>query len=54
MVSSVSCSFLFYNADVVNICNPSDLSLSAISFVDDVNPLALGKSTEETCVVASV
>jgi hypothetical protein len=41
--------FLFYNADLVEFCNPSDLPASAIGFVDNVNPLAIGKSIEETC-----
>jgi hypothetical protein len=41
--------FLFYNADLVEICNPDGLPASAIGFVDDVNPLAFGESTEETC-----
>jgi hypothetical protein len=41
--------FLFYNADLVEFCNPPDLPASAIGFVDDVNPLAFGISTEETC-----
>ncbi len=41
--------FLFYNADLVEICNPDDLSASAIGFVDDFNPLAYCESTEETC-----
>jgi hypothetical protein len=41
--------FLFYNADLVAICIPDDLPASAISCVDDANPLAFGESTEETC-----
>jgi hypothetical protein len=41
--------FPFYNADVVEICNPDDLSAATISIVDDVNPLAFGESTPETC-----
>ncbi len=39
--------FLFYNANLVKICNPSTLPASETVFVDDVNALAFGKSTEE-------
>jgi hypothetical protein len=41
--------FLFYNANLVDICNPPTLPASGIWFVDDVNALAYGKSTEENC-----
>jgi hypothetical protein len=41
--------FLFYNADLVEIYNPDDLLVSAIGFANDVNSLAFGESTEETC-----
>jgi hypothetical protein len=41
--------FLFHNADLVDFCNSPDLPISSIGFVDDVNILAFGKSTEETC-----
>jgi hypothetical protein len=41
--------FLFYNANFVKICNPPTLLASGPSFVDDVNILAFGKSTEENC-----
>jgi hypothetical protein len=41
--------FLFYNANQVYICNPLTLPASGIGFVDDVNALAFGKSTEENC-----
>jgi hypothetical protein len=41
--------FLFYNANLVEICNPSTLPASGTSFVDEVNALAFGKSTEENC-----
>ncbi len=40
---------LFYNADLVELCNSLDLPITCISFVDDVNILAFGLSTEETC-----
>ncbi len=39
--------FLFYNANLVDACNlPTSLS-SGISFVDDVNALGFGKTTED-------
>jgi hypothetical protein len=41
--------FLFYNANLVEICNPPTLPASGTSFVDNVNTLAFGKSTEENC-----
>jgi hypothetical protein len=41
--------FLFYNANLVEICNPPTLPASGTGFVDDVNALAFGKSTEENC-----
>ncbi len=41
--------FLFYNADLVDLCNSLDLPITCIGFVDDVNNLAFGLSTEETC-----
>jgi hypothetical protein len=41
--------FLFYNTNLVDICNPPTLPASGTGFVDDVNALAFGKSTEENC-----
>jgi hypothetical protein len=41
--------FLFYNANLVDICNPPTLPATGISFVDNVNTLAFGKLTEENC-----
>jgi hypothetical protein len=41
--------FHFYNANLVKICNPPTLPASGTGFVDDVNALAFGKSTEENC-----
>jgi hypothetical protein len=41
--------FLFYNANLVEICNPLILPASRTGFVDDVNTLAFGKSTEKNC-----
>ncbi len=39
--------FLFYNANLIEPCNPPTLLASRTSFVDDVNALAFNKSTEE-------
>jgi hypothetical protein len=41
--------FLFYNANLVDICNPPIFPASGIGFVDNANALACGKSTEENC-----
>jgi hypothetical protein len=41
--------FLFSNANLVEICYPPTLPVSRTSFVNNVNALALGKSTEEYC-----
>jgi hypothetical protein len=41
--------FLFYNANLVDLCNPPTLPVFGIGLVDDVNPLAYGKRTEENC-----
>jgi hypothetical protein len=41
--------FLFYNANLVDACNPLTLPASGTGLVDDVNALAFGKSTEENC-----
>jgi hypothetical protein len=41
--------FLFYNANLIDACHlPTSLS-SGIGFVDDVNALAFGKTTEDNC-----
>jgi hypothetical protein len=42
---------LFYDADLVNVCNSPDLLVTGIGFVDDAIILAYGKSTEETCSI---
>jgi hypothetical protein len=39
--------FFFYNANLVDICNPRSLPTSGLGFLDDVKALACGKSTEE-------
>ena len=41
--------YLFYNADLLEICQRPGTNTSALGFVDDVNVLAYGKSTEENC-----
>jgi hypothetical protein len=41
--------FLFYNANLVEICNHPTLPASGTGFVDNVNALAFSKSTEENC-----
>ena len=41
--------YLFYNADLLEICERPGTNTSAIGFVDDANILAYGKSTEEKC-----
>jgi hypothetical protein len=41
--------FLFYNANLVDACNLPTSPSSGIGFVDDVNALAFGKTTEDNC-----
>jgi hypothetical protein len=41
--------FLFYNANLIDICNSLTIPASGTSFVDDMNALAFGKLTEENC-----
>lgn len=41
--------YLFYNADLLDICNRQGTKVSGIGFVDDVNLLAFSTSTEENC-----
>ena len=41
--------YLFYNADLLEICDRPGKNTSAIGFVDDANILAYGKSTDENC-----
>lgn len=40
--------FLFYDAELADLCNSPDLPTSPYGFIDDVNIWAFGKSTEET------
>jgi hypothetical protein len=39
----------FYNVKSINTCNFPTIPESGICFVDNVNALALGKSTENNC-----
>jgi hypothetical protein len=41
--------YLFYNADLLEITNRPGTAASGLGFVDDVNILAYGKSTEDNC-----
>ena len=41
--------YLFYNADLLDICNRPGTKTSGLGFVDDINVLAYGKSTQEYC-----
>jgi hypothetical protein len=41
--------FLFYRADLIDVCNFPDLTASGIGFINDANVLALVKNTAETC-----
>ncbi len=41
--------FLFYNANLVDACNQCTSPSSVIGFVDDVNALTFGTTTEENC-----
>jgi hypothetical protein len=41
--------FLFYNAYLVDACNPPTLPSTGIGFVNDVNALAFGKTNEDNC-----
>lgn len=40
---------LFYNAELLDISNPTQTRVSSLDFVDDINMLAYGKSTEGNC-----
>jgi hypothetical protein len=41
--------FFFYNANLVDACNPPTLPASGTSFVDNVSALAFSESIEENC-----
>jgi hypothetical protein len=46
--------FLFYNANLVNTCNIATAPVSSISFIDDVDALAFGKSTDNCRMLQSL
>lgn len=41
--------YLFYNADLLDICEDSNLRTSAIGYIDDISIIATSKSTEINC-----
>jgi reverse transcriptase-like protein len=41
--------FLFYNSELLDICNPRDIRVHGLGFVDDVNLIAWGKTTRGNC-----
>jgi hypothetical protein len=41
--------YLFYNAELINICNPQNMRVHGIGFVDDVNLIAWGSTTRGNC-----
>lgn len=41
--------FLFYNAELIEECGKHDSRLDRIGFVDDMNMVAFGRSTEDNC-----
>ena len=41
--------YLFYNADLLDLCNRSSTKANGFGFVDDVNILTYSTSTEENC-----
>ena len=42
--------FLFYNTELLDICENDKLKTTGIGFVDDANLVAFGRNTEETCL----
>src|SRR5436305_3939131 len=43
--------FLFYNSELLDLCNQPKEGLSAIGFADDVNMLAYGRLTKSNCCI---
>lgn len=41
--------FLFFNANLIEDCQAQGLAISTLGFVDDINILAYGRSTEANC-----
>ena len=46
--------YLFYNADLFNICNWPKTNTSSLGFVDNVNIFAYRKSTKENCTMLEI
>src|SRR3981081_1225183 len=43
--------FLFYNSELLDLCQRPKEGLSAIGFADDINMLAYSRSTESNCQI---
>src|SRR6266487_655335 len=41
--------FLFYNAELLEICNSTKVEVNSLTFIDDVNMLVYKSITEENC-----
>ena len=41
--------FLFFNMELVELCARSPLKVTSLGFVDDINILTYGKTTEGNC-----
>jgi exonuclease III len=41
--------YLFYNADLLEMCDRPGINTGSLGYADDVNILAYGKSTDENC-----
>src|SRR5204863_3945396 len=48
-LSLLSILFLFYNAELLKICNSTQVRVSSLAFVDDVNLLVYESITEKNC-----
>ena len=46
--------YLFYNADLLNICNWPRTNTSSLGFIDDVNILTYRKSIEKNCTMLEI
>ena len=40
---------IIYNSELLDICNPHDVRVHGLGFVDDVNLIAWGKTTRGNC-----
>ncbi len=47
LISSIL--FLFFNASLIEKCEALGIKIEVLGFVDDINILAYGRFTEETC-----